>query len=134
MAKKLSKRKVLSAIKDSQGIINKIARKCGCSWLTVKRRIEEDPDLLAAYTEEKERVLDDVESDYISTMLDPSANPFVKIQAQKFYLATVGADRGYVERKSINIVDNRLDELFTKLEEAVKNGTLFPEADKCNQL
>ena len=83
----------IKAIPGSGGIITKIAERVGCTWHTARRYIEKHPTVLQAYTDEKEKVIDLAETTVMKAMSEGD------VGTARWYLATKGRDRGYVERR-----------------------------------
>ena len=66
--KRPSKKALLEAIKDTGGVVSRIAEKLGRSWHAVKSAIDSDPEVLLAYKDECERVDDIAEHTVISSI------------------------------------------------------------------
>lgn len=82
----------IKAIKGSAGIVTTIANRVGCDWYTAKKWITEHPTVQRAYVAEAETVTDMAESNLFKAM--KAGDPW----ALKFYLATKGKGRGYVQK------------------------------------
>ena len=82
----------IEAIPKSGGIITTIAKRVGCDWNIAKKWITNYPTVQRAYVAEAETVTDMAESNLFKAM--KSGDPW----ALKFYLATKGKERGYVQR------------------------------------
>jgi len=87
---KLPKRKLLAAIKATPGgIISAIAEKCGVSWSTVDLAIKADPDIMRAWTDQRELFLDVCENTIAKSVSSGDT------QDAKWVLARLGKHRGY---------------------------------------
>ena len=86
---------VLSAIKDSAGIVSKVAENLGCTWGTADKYIKKYETALTLMAEECERILDLAESEMIKHIENGD------IQMIKYILATKGKKRGYTEKQEI---------------------------------
>lgn len=93
---RISNEMISSAIKGSLGNVAFIARKLGCTRMTVWRRLNTSPELKEQFDEENETMLDNAENELISLM-NPSVNedPRSRLEALKFYLNSKGKKRGY---------------------------------------
>jgi len=87
---------VIQAIQDTGGIKDKIARNLGCHRHTVDNYIERYPTVARAYKAEREKVLDLAESRLFKKLEDGFW------PAIRYYLSTLGKDRGYVQRQEID--------------------------------
>ena len=98
---KLSKSKVMIAIKDSMGIQAIIAKKCDVARQTISNYLlrPENKDLVLAVDQERERVIDVAEGKLLELVNEKNFN------AIQFLLKTKGSHRGYVE-KTINLNAN----------------------------
>ena len=96
-----SAQRVIAAIPGSGGIITTIAKRLGCNWYTVNRYIEKYPTVREAYEEEKATILDKAESNIIAAIHKGD------LGVSRWYLSTIGRDRGYVERQEIAGVGNQ---------------------------
>ena len=83
----------IEAIPGTGGIITTIAKRVGCAWHTAKKYVDNYPTIREAYDDECAAVLDMAESKVIKAMNDDD------ISTVRWYLATKGRHRGYVERK-----------------------------------
>ena len=86
---------ILSAIKDSSGIVSNIAEKLNCSWATARRYIDKWEATKQALKNENEVALDFVENQLMRKIEDGDS---IMI---RFFLATKGKRRGYTERQEI---------------------------------
>jgi hypothetical protein len=87
-----------NAIPGTGGIISAIARKVGCDWHTAKKYIEAHASVKAVYDAECERVLDLAETVIIQSVIDDK-----DVQTAKWYLTLKGRDRGYSERREVDV-------------------------------
>jgi len=95
MGAPINKTKAIEAIKGSGGIISTIAKRLDCNWATAKKLISRWPDAEVAYRDEKEQLTDMAETTLLSAIRAGD------IQAAKWYLSTIGKDRGYSERHEV---------------------------------
>ena len=91
-----TKDEVLEAIKDSGGIVNTIARRLDCVWITAKRYTEKWAETRQALADEQETVLDMAESTLYQSIRDGDT------QDAKWLLARKGKHRGFNERHEID--------------------------------
>lgn len=89
-----------AAIPKSGGLFATIAKRVGCDRHTAKKRIMESPTLKQDWEDETETILDLAESKAME--LVNAGDPGMI----RFYLATKGRSRGYVERQEIRNVDD----------------------------
>lgn len=82
----------IKAIPGSAGIISTIARRVGCDWHTAKRYVTEYATVKQAYEDERAKVVDLAETKVIEAINDGD------ISTVRWYLSTIGKDRGYTER------------------------------------
>lgn len=85
-------KRILKAIPGTGGILTAIEAKTGYAWLTIRKAIDNNPDLLEAWNTEREKVLDMAESGLIRSIQSGDA------QDRKWYLAMQGRKRGYGEK------------------------------------
>lgn len=83
----------IDAIPGTGGIIRSIANKVGCAWHTAKKWIVSKPTVQQAYQDERNKVLDEAEIAVIEAIRARDMGTV------RWYLSTVGKDRGYVERR-----------------------------------
>lgn len=93
---RISNASISKAIQGSLGNVAFIARRLGCTRMTVWRRLSASPELKQQFDEENETMLDNAENELISLM-NPSVNedPRSRFEALKFYLNSKGKKRGY---------------------------------------
>lgn len=87
----------INAIPGTGGIVKHIANRVGCDWHTAKKYITEYSTVQKVYQAEREGVIDEVESELIEIAKGGD------LGAIKFYLSTIGRDRGYGERVEADI-------------------------------
>lgn len=88
----ISDEEILSAIKDSAGIIHTIAKRLNVCWHTAKKLTEKTEDIKLAYEDEKQKIIDLAESTVINAINSQD------VQTAKWYLGLIGRDRGYGEK------------------------------------
>lgn len=86
---RVSKAKIKKAIKGSGGIISAVARASGYAWMSVRRMIDEQPDLLELLRAEEETVLDVAESVVLTGLKEGD------LETAKYVLNTKGRRRGW---------------------------------------
>lgn len=96
-SKDYTQEQVCAATKDSYGIISRVAINLGCTWGTARRYIDMYPEAKALFSEEAERVLDVAETKVIQAI---NAND---IQTAKWYLGMKGQERGYSDRREVDL-------------------------------
>lgn len=89
-----------AAIPKSGGLFATIAKRVGCDRHTAKKRIMESPTLKQDWEDETETILDLAESKAME--LVNAGDPGMI----RFYLATKGRNRGYVERQEVSGPDS----------------------------
>jgi regulator of replication initiation timing len=75
------------------GIVTTVAKRVGCDWHTARKWIDNHDTLKAAFTDERERVLDLCETKLINAINSGD------IDSAKWMLSRLGRGRGYVERQ-----------------------------------
>ena len=90
---KYSASQFIKAIPGSGGIIQVIASRVGCDWHTANRYVNEYATVREAYLAERETVLDIAEAQVIKAIKEGD------ISTIRWYLSTIGKNRGYVERQ-----------------------------------
>lgn len=83
------------AIEDSSGIISIIAKRLNCQWHTCKKYIEMYDETKQALKDEIEKNIDKAENIIMSALNEGD------IQTAKWYLQTIGKQRGYSEKQEI---------------------------------
>lgn len=109
---RISQKKLLEAIKNSQGIIMRISSRLGVSWHTTQNAISFYPEAKKAYEDEINKNLDIAEDVILN---DIFINKDVK--TAKWYLMNKGKKRGYGENPEIENENN--DEVTTLI---IDNG------------
>jgi len=108
---------ILKAIKDSAGIVSVIAKRLDCQWHTCKKYIDSFDDTKQALQDEIEKNIDKAESVILSSLNEGD------IQTAKWYLQTIGKQRGYTEKQEIenNITIKEFPEIAKKIREIVSD-------------
>ncbi len=86
---------VIEALRGTMGIKSAAARRLGCHWTTVDRYIKRYPTIARAYEEERQSIVDLAEVKLVERLKDGDGAMI------RFVLATLGKDRGYVERREL---------------------------------
>lgn len=86
---------ITEAIKGSGGIMSTIADRMGVSWYTAQKFVQRNEVTKQAYEDEKETMLDMVESKAIDAIRANDA------QMIRYYLSTKGKKRGFTEKQEI---------------------------------
>ena len=89
---RISKNKILKAIKGSAGIMSTIAKKLDVDWHTAKKHVLKYDVTRQALENEEEAILDMADNALYASVKDKEQ------WAVKYLLATKGKKRGYVER------------------------------------
>lgn len=92
---KSTEKKTLEAIKGSAGIISTIARRLDVDWHTAEARIQKHPAALAAFTAEREGILDMAEATIYTAIKQGDTG------SAKWLLSTIGRKRGFTEKQDI---------------------------------
>ena len=103
MARKLTEKAVLSAIKGSGGNRNEIARRLKCDWHTANDFIFENPEIKKAYEEEKETEIEEIEYKGLELAKNGDGRMI------RFILSTIGKSRGYTTTEESNVADAEED-------------------------
>lgn len=112
MTKKLTKNKILAAIKDSAGILSSIAERLGCSrqalynWLDLHK----DSEIVDAIKHEEEKVMDMAESKIIQAIKERD------MQTTRWYANTKGKSRGYAPKQEIEHTGQIIGNVNIKIE------------------
>ena len=91
---------VIEAIQAAKGLKSVAARRLGCTWWTVHNYCRRHPTVQRAYEETREQLVDLAEA---KLMVKLNAGEDTSII--KWVLATLGKDRGWVERKELTGAD-----------------------------
>ena len=109
MARKPTKKQVVTAIHDSGGIIDEIARRLGVSWATARAKVNKWPDVKELYDAENERVLDLAETTVLNSIKGGDTHD------AKWLLARKGKTRGYGDNVDITSGNEKVTEIGVKL-------------------
>lgn len=97
---KLTKKRVLNAIARTGGVLAAVASNLGVARQTVYDFMERNPDVKDQLTQERESIIDMAESKLFKAVQQGDS------WAIKTVLSTIGKDRGYTEKKELDIKDN----------------------------
>ena len=101
---------VLSAVKDSKGIITTIAKRLKCSWHTAETYCNKYPESRRALKDENEKILDICES-----LLIESIEKNKDINNAKWMLSKKGKVRGYTDnRLSVDMLPEKIEIILPK--------------------
>ena len=93
------KKKILQAIKDSQGLLTLAAKKAGVTPWTVWDYSRRYPEVRQAVDEAKESIVDFAEGKLFQLIREGNTAAII------FFLKTRAKDRGYIERSEITGAD-----------------------------
>ena len=93
--KRLTKSAKLKAITGSGGLLQEIAARCGVHRATVRVWRDTDPEIAAAIESEREGTTDTAEKNVVDAIRAGD------LQCSRWWLATVGRDRGFSQRQEI---------------------------------
>jgi hypothetical protein len=121
---------IKDAIKGSAGIMSIIASKLKCDWSVAKKYVYMYPETVQALQDEKEAAIDLAEK---VVMKELSTGD---IQTAKWYLSTIGRDRGYGDEVKITgkleiddtDIDKKIDDLLKLREAEIK--AIIPKRKK----
>lgn len=105
---KLSLSNVRESIEKHRGNVTLVAKSFAVSRTTVYTFFEKHPELKTCLQDEREKMIDNVESALYNQALDGN------ITAMIFFLKTQGKGRGYIERQEVTGKDG--DSLTVKVE------------------
>ncbi len=93
----------IDAIPGTGGIMTAIAKRVGCAWNTAKKYCYKYPTVTKVLEDEREGTLDLAETIFLDNLkltrqLQVETQAPVDTGDVRWYLATVGKDRGYVPR------------------------------------
>jgi len=119
-----TKETILTAIKDSYGLLTMAAKRAGVSYKTLWKYAQDDVDVKQAVDEAKETLLDFAEGKLYEQMREGNMTALI------FYLKTQGKRRGYIERQEFTGADGKpmetkiivANDSAKKLTEAIVNG------------
>jgi len=97
---------IQDAIKDSAGIISVIAKRLDCQWHTCKKYIESYDETKQSLQDEIAKNIDKAESVILTSLNEGD------IQTAKWFLQTIGKNRGYSEKQEIQHsgkIDNKIE-------------------------
>ena len=118
--RKTSKKKLIKAIENSNGIVRLIADRLGVTRQTVWRLIKESPEAQECYDDECDTVLDIAEVVIIDAIKNKDVN------TARWYLQTKGGKRGYNPRMEL---ESKADSSIT-LNFIDKEGEHFGDNDE----
>jgi hypothetical protein len=95
--RKYSNKKIISVLNAHGGIIKTSADELKITRKTLYSYINENPELKEAWMDAKESALDEAETSLITQVRD------LNTAATIFFLKTLGKDRGYTERKELDL-------------------------------
>ena len=104
--KRPSDKAIIKAIQGTGGIISAISKRLGCARSTVHVWINQSDNCKQALTDEIEKVTDMAEAGLIECIHNRES------WAIKFYLSTKGANRGYIEKKDVQIDFNPITDIL----------------------
>ena len=87
--------KIITALKESTGLLTVAAKKAGVSYSTVNRYANDFPSVREALEEAKEAMLDFTEGKLFEQIAEGNIASII------FYLKTQGKKRGYTERHEL---------------------------------
>ena len=87
---------IVTAIRDSAGLITTISKRLGCARATAARYIELYPEAHEALQDEREKLLDIAESKVIGSINEGDT------QMAKWYLTQLGKARGYGDKLDVS--------------------------------
>lgn len=91
----ITQEKVLKAINDSGGIVNTIAKRLNCSWITAKIYIDKWEETKQAYNDELQKFLDVCETVVIQSVKKGD------VQTAKWVLSHKARERGYGDKLEV---------------------------------
>lgn len=98
-AKQYTKKQIITALKESYGVISTVSQRLGCSWSTAQKYLNKWPDTRKALKLETEIMLDLAESALFNAIEKGN------LAAAKWVLSTRGASRGYTDRVELTGID-----------------------------
>lgn len=122
MARKPTKKQVMSAIYDSGGIIDEIARRLGVAWATARAYIDKWEETKQAYEIENERIIDLAEETVLKSIKAGDTSD------AKWLLTRKGRKRGYGEALEVNNSGKQRIEIV--YEDSTPETTHGAEADQ----
>ena len=110
---KTTEKDLKKAIIKHRGILSSVAKSCGTSRTTVHKRINNNQRLKDALNEARESFIDDGESALVLAIKNQES------WAVSLLLKTLGANRGYIEKKHLDVStppDSKIQIEFVKSE------------------
>ena len=107
----------IAVIQGSAGIVSTIASRVGCEWHTARRYIDNYATVRQAYEDERQHVIDLAETTVLKAIKDGDTG------TARWYLSTIGKDRGYVERRETTGKDGGAIETKAKVTFDVRDFT-----------
>jgi len=101
MGRQFNDEEIIEAIKACHGLLTIAAKRLGCSHTVIYNRVKTVTLVADAVTEAREEMLDFTESK-LFTAIDKG-----DVHMIKFYLATQGKSRGYIERQELTGADGK---------------------------
>lgn len=98
---KLTEKKLITAIKNTGGIVSVIAKKLDVTWHGARKAIDANPVALQAWHDEREGILDLAESALVKSIQQGDT------QDAKWLLSRLGKHRGYAERIEFEDIKDR---------------------------
>jgi hypothetical protein len=92
---KFSVKKLRDAIIKARGNVSIVAKSFDVSRTTIYTHINKYPDVQQCLTDEREKMIDNVESALYNQALDGNTTAMI------FFLKTQGKGRGYIERQEL---------------------------------
>ena len=111
----MTKQEVMKAVKGSAGIVSTVAKRLDCDWHTAKKHINKHAETKLAMQAEKEINIDVAEMHIVKALREGD------LQIVKWYLSTIGKDRGYTE-KNVGEHPEQMVEDFRMIMEAFLRG------------
>ena len=128
MSRRVSKKRMLEAIKSSPGgIISAIAGKVGLAWSATRYNIDTDPDLLKAWNDQRELYLDMAENTVMKSISVGDT------QDAKWVLSRLGKKRGYGDNQLVNLdidLNNLTDAQLEQIADGADVITVLSNASK----
>jgi len=97
----ISTKKLRDAIEKHRGNISLVAKSFNVSRTTIYKHLNKHSELLICLAEEREKMIDNVESALYNQALDGNTTAMI------FFLKTQGKSRGYVERQEVTGADGQ---------------------------
>ena len=99
---------IIEALIGAGGLINLAAKSLGCDWHTVKRYMDEYPEVQEAADVANELQLD-ISEGTIFRLRDKAESENVKLGAAKYHLTKKGVKRGYGDRFDVTSDGEKLE-------------------------